>query len=83
MFNGLEDVQHLPKDNRRVPTYRDEFTMAFYKDFYFYSVRNRLELTKGDATIVKYYKKDLNDSIYSKWEWFKDLPTVKEFINET
>ena len=52
------------------------------RNFYFYSVRNRLELSIGDDTIVKCYKGDLSNSFYTKWEWFKNLPTVKQFIEQ-
>jgi hypothetical protein len=85
---GLNDVTFFEKDNRnrRIPTYRDEFHRGTYvgksRNFYFYSVRNRLELSIGDDIIVKYYKGDLSNSFYTKWEWFKNLPTVKQFIEQ-
>lgn len=79
---GLNKVKFFEQDNTRIPTYRDEFFRGKYKDFYFYSVRNRLELTKDDDTIVKYYKGDVTNSFYTKWEWFKNLPTVKQFIEQ-
>ena len=80
---GLDNFQSRQADPRRVKPYRSAFMMATYNNnLFFYSTRNRLELTGDNATIVKYYKGDLNDSFYTKWEWFKNLPTVIKFITE-
>lgn len=80
---GLDNFQYRKADPTRVKPYRSAFVMAtFNNKFIFYSTRNRLELTKGDATIVKYYKGDLTNSLFTKWKWFRDLPTVINFIRE-
>ena len=80
---GLDNFQYRKADLTRIHPYKGAFVMAtFNNKFIFYSTRNRLELTKDGATIVKYYKGDLTNSFYTKWEWFKNLPTVINFIRE-
>jgi hypothetical protein len=77
----------------RVGAYRNkEFQQADLEctlGGYFTVITNerRLELTVGYSCstyneLVKYYPHDPSDSISKKWDWFKQLPSTKKFLNK-